>query len=591
MVSLSSSSSSSSSAVPFSKRHLLTPRWKRDIPKGTEWVTNIVKYGNKEYAGILGKGNKFESPAEEEELAEALQQKNEISETYVVQTPKEKRKTLVEMFFASFCLATDGYITSCTNTINGGLQATYGPQYTHSIAIQNISAIGSAGMIVSMLFFGVLSDWIGRKKVTLAGNAIMIIFSLLLAGAYTKGTQTKPTAGRYYLDESTGTHYPVAPSSLWSYITFLRFMVGIGIGSEYPGAASWATDISKKLPPKSRNMWIILFTCSAIDVGFFLGALVVFIIICIVGEDRYIYVWRWATGFGALLSSFFFFGRLRVKESDAFERNRFKGKIPYWKALKFYWYRIIIFSIPWFCFDLSAYGFGSTSSLIIELILGDNAKQKQVWAYNMMFQAFQIVGSVAGSDIASRFGIRYSCATASFIQGGIGLVLYFCLDDLKKNVAGFAACFSLYQAIGNIGFGNNTLLFSSAGFATPVRGGMFSICSAVGIIGGLTSGYVFPKLVVTGGTRSTFLLGAILCLSSAFIILFAPPLDQVTQQLEDKRFMEYLEAEGYDISQLTAHDYIHDQEKKVVEVIEEESVSELEKDSKIEVTQETDSKL
>ncbi|XBW35375.1 hypothetical protein QEN19_000940 [Hanseniaspora menglaensis] len=576
----------SSSAVPFSKRHLVQPRWKRDIPKGTEWVTNIVKYGNKEYAGIRGGGNKFESTAEEEELEEVLHQKNEISEVYQVQTPKEKRKTLVEMFFASFCLATDGYITSCTNTINGGLQATYGPQYTNSIAIQNISAIGTAGMIVSMLFFGVMSDWIGRKKVTLAGNAIMIIFSLLLAGAFTKGTQTKPTADRYYLDTATGKHYPVAPASLWSYITFLRFMVGIGIGSEYPGAASWATDISKKLPPKSRNMWIILFTCSAIDVGFFVGALVVFIITCIVGEDRYIYVWRWATGFGALFSSFFFFGRLGVKESESFEKNRVKkGKIPYWKALKFYWYRIIIFSIPWFCFDLSAYGFGGTSSLIIELILGDNAKQKQVWAYNMMFQAFQIVGSVAGSDIASRFGIRYSCATASLIQGAIGLVLYFCLEDLKKNVAAFAACFSLYQAIGNIGFGNNTLLFSSAGFATPVRGGMFSICSAIGIVGGLAAGYIFPKLVVTGGTRSTFLLGAILCIAAAFVVLFAPPLDQVTQQLEDKRFMEYLEAEGYDISQLTAFDYQNDVKE---EVVEDESASEIEKkDIKVQLSEPT----
>ncbi|CAI8506225.1 unnamed protein product [Hanseniaspora opuntiae] len=564
--------------IPFSKRHLDKPAWKRDIPKGSEWITNIVKYGNKEFAGLRGEGNKFESEAEREELEYVKEQKNEINEDYKALTPREKRKTLVEMFFASFCLATDGYITSCTNTLNGGLQATYGPQYTHSVAIQNISAIGSAGMIVSMLFFGVLSDWIGRKKVTLMGNAIMIIFSLLLAGAYTKGTQTHPTADRYYLDKSTGKHYPVAPNSLWSYVTFLRFMVGIGIGSEYPGAASWATDISKKLPPKSRNMWIILFTCSAIDVGFFVGAFMVFIITCIVGEDRYIYVWRWVTGFGALFSSFFFVGRLGVKESESFEKNRFKGKIPYLLALKFYWYRIIVFSIPWFCFDLSAYGFGGTSSLIIELILGGSGKQKQVWAYNMMFQGFQIVGSVAGSDIASRFGIRYTCAFASMIQGAIGLILYFRLENLKHHVGAFAALFSLYQAIGNVGFDNNTLLFSSAGFATPVRGGMFSICSAVGIVGGLAAGYVFPKLVTHGGTKSTFLLGGLLCLGAAFVVLFAPPLDQVSQQLEDKRFMEYLESEGYDISELTAYDFINEKALDVKEetVEEDDTVSEVE---------------
>ena len=36
--------------------------------------------------------------------------------------------------------------------------------------------------------------------------------------------------------------------------------------------------------------------------------------------------------------------------------------------------------------------------------------------------------------------------------------------------------------------------------------------------------------------------------------MLAPPLDQVSQQLEDKRFAEYLEAEGYDISLLTSSD-------------------------------------
>lgn len=78
--------------IPFSKRHLDKPAWKRDIPKGSEWITNIVKYGNKEFAGLRGEGNKFESEAEREELEYVKEQKNEINEDYKALTPREKRK-------------------------------------------------------------------------------------------------------------------------------------------------------------------------------------------------------------------------------------------------------------------------------------------------------------------------------------------------------------------------------------------------------------------------------------------------------------------------------------------------------------------
>ncbi len=43
-----------------------------------------------------------------------------------------------------------------------------------------------------------------------------------------------------------------------------------------------------------------------------------------------------------------------------------------------------------------------------------------------------------------------------------------------------------------------------------------------------------------------------------FCSIICSPLDQVTQQLEDKRFMEYLESEGYDISELTAYDFLNE---------------------------------
>ncbi|OBA25405.1 hypothetical protein HANVADRAFT_27098, partial [Hanseniaspora valbyensis NRRL Y-1626] len=111
----------------------------------------------------------------------------------------------------------------------------------------------------------------------------------------------------------------------------------------------------------------------------------------------------------------------------------------------------------------------------------------------------------------------------------------------------------IFVALGQVGFGNNLGLMCSTGFATPVRGTMYSVCSAIGKAGALASGYIFPKLIVHGGTKASFILGGTFAFVSGTVLLFAPPLDQVSQQLEDKRFMEYLEAEGFDVSKLSSH--------------------------------------
>jgi MFS family permease len=537
--------------VPFQKRHVVEPRWARDVPRGSEVFTNIAKYGKKEIA-LKGDGNKF-FEGEEEEL-EWVKKQGSTAEQYVELTPSEKRKTLREMFFASFCLAADGYVNNSTNVINTGLKALYGPQYTNSTAISNISAIVYAGEIVSMLFFGTMCDILGRKTVTLAGNAIMIIFSILTAGAWVKGAQSSPTESKFYLDKKTGKHYPVGPASLFSYICFLRFMVGVGIGSEYPGASSWTTDISKKLKPKNRNMWIILFTNSAISVGFFASALVTLIVVAIAGPSHYVFVWRWVIGLGAVMPLIFFIGRMRMPESESFTKNRFKKSIPYGKTLKFYWYRLTVFSLAWFCFDLVSYGFGGVSSMILGIILGKNSSQTRVWSFNLLFQSFSLVGSVFGCRIASNFGIRYTGTVSTYIQGIIGFCIYGKLETLKQHVAGFTVLYGIFSALGQVGFGNNLGLMCSTGFATPVRGSMYCICSAIGKAGALAAGYIFPKLIVHGGIKSSFILGGIFAFVSGSVLLLAPPLDQVSQQLEDKRFAEYLEAEGYDISLLTSSD-------------------------------------
>ncbi|XBW37425.1 hypothetical protein QEN19_003006 [Hanseniaspora menglaensis] len=550
-------------SVPFSRRHLEGPSWARDLPRGfKELATNWKKYGAKEITGIKTNGNKFENEDERQELEHYKNSSNyirtdeddkETGESLL--TKAEKRKIIFDMFSASACLLGDGYVNNSTGVISSGLKAKFGPQYSNSKAISNISAIVFAGEVFSIIFFGYFCDIIGRKTVTLIGNVIMCVFSILLAGAYTKGTFSKITSTHFYLDSTTNKKYPLASNSLWSYICFLRFMVGVGIGSEYPAGSSWSSDISKKLNVKDRNMWFTMFTNTSIDCGFVLSSFVTWIVVLICGNNNMDTVWRVTVGIGAIVPFCFFIARFRMKESEFFEKNRFKTKkIPYLLVYKFYWFRILCFGLVWVCYDFVLYGMSGISSLVLDIILGDSSDMKTVWGWNVLFNVFYLPGAFLGCIASKYYGPRW-VGSVVWVQGIFGFIMAAKLDVLQKHIAGFTVFYGVFITLGEFSLGNNLGILAANGFATPVRGSCYLWCAAMGKAAAFGSNYLFPRLIAKSGIKAPFYYaGAMGLAAAAILILFCPPMDQVSQQLEDKRFMEYLVKEGYEVADLTTYD-------------------------------------
>lgn len=549
-------------SVPFSKRHIQGSSWDRDIPRGfKELFTNWLKYGAKEYTGFKTSGNKYENEDELLELeaykktAGYIKTDDDEKETGESGfTKKEKRKVILDMFFASACLIGDGYVNNSTGIISSGLKSVYGPQYSNSKAISNISAVVFAGEVFSIMFFGYFCDIIGRKTVTLVGNVIMCIFSILLAGAYTKGTHSKVTSTKFYLDTTTGKKYPLASNSLWSYICFLRFMVGVGIGSEYPAGSSWSSDISKKLNVKDRNMWFTMFTNTSIDCGFVLSSFVTWILTLICGNDNMGTVWRVTVGIGAIIPFCFFIARFSMNESEYFEKNRFKTKkIPYLLVYKFYWFRILCFGLVWVFYDFVLYGMSGISSLVLDIILGESSDLRTVWGWNVLFNVFYLPGAFLGCVASKYYGPRWIGSTV-WIQGIFGFIMAAKLDVLQKHIAGFTIFYGVFITLGEFSLGNNIGILAANGFATPVRGSCYLWCAAMGKAAAFGSNYLFPRLIAQSGIKAPFYYAGAMGLAAALIlIILCPPMDQVSQQLEDKRFIEFLAKEGYNVTELTTY--------------------------------------
>lgn len=160
--------------------------------------------------------------------------------------------------------------------------------------------------------------------------------------------------------------------------------VGIGIGGEYPAGSVGCSEASAELKAGTRNRWFILFTNTAIDVGFVVGAFVPYVVAAACHNGHLSTQWRVSLGIGVIFPLVLFVLRLRVKEPEEFSRNSMAHvKIPYKLALKFYGPRLFCVAVIWFIYDFCVYPFGIYSSSILKSIYdSDTAPLTTVFGWN-----------------------------------------------------------------------------------------------------------------------------------------------------------------------------------------------------------------
>lgn len=176
----------------------------------------------------------------------------------------------------------------------------YGSEYTDSSAQANISAITFVGTVVGQLFFGYLSDKWSRANSLLASTIILIIFAALGAGAY---------------------GYHGSAQGMFAALTAYRFLVGVGIGGEYPAGSVACSESTGELKAGTRNRWFILFTNVMIDWGFVIGAFVPYLMVVICTEKHLRLAWRLSLGVGTVPPILLLYLRIKLQEPEEFKRS------------------------------------------------------------------------------------------------------------------------------------------------------------------------------------------------------------------------------------------------------------------------------
>ncbi|KAF4763841.1 hypothetical protein HAV15_001689 [Penicillium sp. str.  len=471
-------------------------------------------------------------------------EENPVEVSPLEKTPKGRWERSWPTIACGAGLFSDGYLNQVIGPVGTMLTQIYGDAYTNSTAQQNVSSIVFAGTVVGMLIFGYTSDHWSRKWSLMISTIILFVFAALGAGSYGAGGSL---------------------GGMLAALTAYRFFLGIGIGGEYPAGSVGAAENTGELKSGHRNRWFIMFTNFQIDFGFVVAALVSMILVLIFTENHLHACWRVALGLGVIPPLSLMYLRLKMDEPEEFNQERMH-KFPILLIIKFYWKRLAVVSTIWFLYDFSAYSFGIYSSAWLKIILGDTAPLWKSFGWTTVVNSFYIPGSALGAFMSDWIGPRYTLAIGVGLQGVIGFIMAGCYKWLAtpENVAAFVVVFGIFSALGEMGPGDNIGLCAAKTSATAIRGQYYSYAAAIGKVGAFVGTYVIPVIQKNAPNpiragQDPFFVSSSLCLLAAFMAIFMmPQIDQDTITLEDARFRDYLEANGYDTTQMGANNHQSD---------------------------------
>lgn len=397
------------------------------------------------------------------------------------------------------------------------------------------SSAAIIGAIVGAAVMGPLSDRIGRRLAFQIDLAMFVVFAVASAFA----------------------------PDIWWLIVF-RFLLGVGIGADYPIASSYVAEIS----PGHLRSRLLIGAFSFQAVGQMLGALVGLVILML---DPVPEAWRWMLAFGVVPAVIIVFLRRNVPESpmwlvetEKYEEaadalTSFTGEIVTVEEVR----RVsqeeavagieapvderaepgarrtlftkgvrgatVLTSVPWFLMDIATYGVGVfTPTILAALALGAAANTNFI-ADDIVstegaafLDLFLIVGFAAALLLVRRFGL-ITMQTAGFLVMAASLVVLgatsFLVQGSQLQLGIIFVAFAAFNLFMNAGPNSTTFALPAVAFDTSIRGAGAGFAAAAGKTGAAVGTFFFPMLNASLGLFWTLAIIGAGCLVAAAITI------------------------------------------------------------------------
>eukprot|EP00727_Mastigamoeba_balamuthi_P006675 m51a1_g2628 hypothetical protein (465) ;mRNA; f:561508-563058 len=441
---------------------------------------------------------------------------------------------------------TDSYDLFVMNMLNVVFKAEYGDAYPGA----RLSTAALVGSIVGQLSFGFVADILGRRI------GLIITTLLLIAGAVLSGVG-------YWSD---------TPRDLFWALTAYRFLLGVGIGGEYPCAATVAAEGAGQETPESAATRgrTILLVFSMQGVGNLAATLAVLVLVQAWGESHLQAVWRSAFLLGALPVVAVLYARIKLRDSSLFKSNQSEGAaaeqqgpgfLTAWAlALRMYGWRILSTSGCWFLWDIVYYSNGLFSATIIQQLAGRGGIRETALC-QLLLVLVSLPGYFAAALLVDRVRVgRKGLQLLGFVTVGLLHCAVGCLygrvrDRLAVFVPLYALVFFFYQC----GPNSSTFVIPSEVFPTAIRARAHGFSAACGKAGAALGALcMLPLVNAFGGLHSergpavAFCLCGVISLAAAPLTLLVPEMAQVPLCKVDESFNAQLELDKLENKSLIA---------------------------------------
>jgi MFS transporter, PHS family, inorganic phosphate transporter len=364
---------------------------------------------------------------------------------------------------------------------------------------------------IGALLFGRVADMLGRKRIY--GVEVLVLAIGAIACAF-------------------------SPNIWW--LIGLRFILGIGIGGDYPVSATIMSEYSGKA---HRGMLVsLVFAMQA--AGLIVAPLLAAALLSThLSHDI---IWRILVAAGAVPALAVYGARRRLKETPPFiqaardEENRLATlkkslqmhdkkphSVSFWDGFhrlvdnKTILARLIGASAAWFLMDFAYYGNTVSSPLVLSALGGDRGLLQKTLIQLGIFVVFAAPGFVVATLTMDRIG-RKTIQILGFAVMALTFGLLAFIPNIQHMVYPFLIIYGLSYFFTEFGPNATTFIYPSEIFPVKVRTTGHGIAAAMGKLGGFLGVFTFPFLMQWRGLSGAEGVAAVVCVlgltATAFLL-------------------------------------------------------------------------
>src|SRR6202789_4000742 len=412
------------------------------------------------------------------------------------------------MFISGMGFFTDAYDLFIIGVVMVLLKQQWKVGKLEESLVESTALLASA---LGALLFGRVADMVGRKRIY--GTEVLMLAAGAIACA-------------------------LSPN-IWWLIGF-RFILGIGIGGDYPVSATIMSEYAGK---KSRGMMVsLVFAMQA--AGLILGPL--FAAALISTPLSHNLTWRILVAFGAVPALAVYWQRRQLKETPRYlkasgqeedERGKLRRASHYDKtkhSVSFWdgFHRIVdnsrILSLligasaAWFLMDFAYYGNTVSSPLVLSALHSDHTLLEKTLTQLGIFAIFAAPGYAVAALTMDKLG-RKTIQVLGFGMMAVTFGLLAIIPNVEKLVWPFLLIYGLSYFFTEFGPNATTFVYPSEIFPVQVRTTGHGIAAAMGKIGAFIGVFTFPFFMQWRGLPAAEGAAAIVSILGLLVTVFLLP--------------------------------------------------------------------